>query len=52
MKATILIADDSPVIRNIVGSVIKSMGYDLITANDGIEGIKKAFSFTMIRGEN
>jgi PAS domain S-box-containing protein len=44
MKKRILIADDSPIIRNIVGSVIVKMGYDLILAEDGIEGVEKAFS--------
>ena len=44
MKATILIADDSPIIRNIVGHVITDMGHDLLTANDGIAGLIKAFT--------
>ncbi|MBN1522148.1 MAG: response regulator [Candidatus Aureabacteria bacterium] len=45
MKSTILIADDSPLIRDIVGSIITSMGHTLLTAEDGISGVRKAFSY-------
>ena len=46
MKKTILIVDDSVVIRKIVRSTIVPLGFELIEANDGAEAlsiIKKSF---------
>jgi DNA-binding response OmpR family regulator len=40
----ILVADDSPVIRAAVGSLLKEAGYEVITAEDGIEAIQQFYS--------
>ncbi len=40
---TILIADDSPSIRRLVETILKSKGYSVITAKDGREALKLAF---------
>ena len=40
----ILVADDSPVIRAAVSSLLRDAGYDVVTAEDGIEAIQKFYS--------
>lgn len=40
-RETILIIDDSRTIRRMVGSSLRSMGYEVIEAEDGIEGLEK-----------
>lgn len=40
---TILIADDSPSIRRLLETIVKSAGYSVITASDGREALKIAF---------
>ncbi len=40
----ILVADDSPVIRAAVGSLLREAGYEVTTAEDGIEAIQKFYS--------
>lgn len=40
----ILVADDSPVIRAAVGSLLRDAGYEVITAEDGIEAIQQFYS--------
>jgi DNA-binding response OmpR family regulator len=40
----ILVADDSPVIRAAVGSLLREAGYEVITAEDGIEAIQQFYS--------
>jgi len=38
----ILVIDDNPVVLKLDESLLRSVGYEVITASDGIEGIKKA----------
>lgn len=40
---TILIADDSPSIRRLLETIVKSAGYSVLTASDGREALKIAF---------
>lgn len=40
----ILVADDSPVIRAAVSSLLVDAGYEVVTAEDGIEAIQKFYS--------
>jgi DNA-binding response OmpR family regulator len=40
----ILVADDSPVIRAAVSSLLRDAGYEVTTAEDGIEAIQKFYS--------
>jgi DNA-binding response OmpR family regulator len=40
----ILIADDSPVIRAAVSSLLRDAGYEVVMAEDGIEAIQKFYS--------
>ncbi len=44
MKELILVIDDSKTTRNIVSFILKSDGYRVITAEDGIEGLEKLYS--------
>ncbi|MBQ6553602.1 MAG: response regulator, partial [Firmicutes bacterium] len=39
---TILIADDNPEIREVLGVLLKSEGYDVIEAVDGNDAVEKA----------
>src|SRR3954466_15994526 len=38
--ATIVIADDSPTLRRIVGSVLTKAGHDVVHAEDGVEAVQ------------
>lgn len=38
----VVIADDSPTLRRIVGAVLGRAGYDVVTAEDGVEAIQQA----------
>ena len=40
----ILIADDSPVVRAAVSSLLRNAGYEVVIAEDGIEAIQKFYS--------
>ncbi|MCF8486019.1 MAG: response regulator [Rhodobacteraceae bacterium] len=42
MKKTILIVDDSPSIRRMVAMTLGEIGYDVIEATDGRDGLAKA----------
>jgi two-component system chemotaxis response regulator CheY len=42
MAKTILIIDDSPSIRQMVAFILKTEGYTVIEAADGVEGLAKA----------
>src|SRR3954466_8981363 len=38
--ATIVIADDSPTLRRIVGSVLTKAGHEVVEAEDGVEAVQ------------
>ncbi|MBX5447765.1 MAG: response regulator [Acidothermus cellulolyticus] len=40
---TVVIADDSPTLRRIVTSVLTKEGYEVITAEDGVEAVQAVF---------
>jgi two-component system chemotaxis response regulator CheY len=40
MAKTILVVDDSPSIREVVGGFLESAGYDVITADSGVSALK------------
>ena len=40
---TILIADDSPSIRKLVETILRSKGYSVLSASDGRQALKLAF---------
>jgi DNA-binding response OmpR family regulator len=42
MKARILIVDDEPAIREVVERYLRRDGYDVVTAKDGEEGVRRA----------
>lgn len=42
MAKTILAVDDSPSIRQMVSFTLKSSGYEVVEAVDGIDGVEKA----------
>lgn len=41
MKSRILVVDDSPTIQNLLRMVLRQNGYEVATASDGVEGLKK-----------
>lgn len=42
MAISILAVDDSPSMRQMVSFTLKSAGYEVLMANDGVEGLKLA----------
>src|SRR4051812_27305734 len=40
VKGRILVVDDDPAIRSLVQAVLEAEGYQVVTASDGIEGVK------------
>ena len=40
-NGTILVIDDEPIVRLVTAEILKDLGYQVVTANDGIEGVKK-----------
>ncbi len=44
MRKTVLAIDDSASMRQMVSFTLKSAGYDVIEAADGVDGLKKAQS--------
>ncbi|MGE5554534.1 MAG: diguanylate cyclase [Betaproteobacteria bacterium] len=44
MKPRILLADDSPTILKVVGSVLEQAGYEVTTASTGVEAAEKAYA--------
>lgn len=45
-KGKIIIIDDEEKIRDILTMILRDDGYDIVTAKDGIEGMKEAKSFS------
>lgn len=41
MAKTVMIVDDSGSLRQVVGIALKSAGYDVVEAADGLEGLRK-----------
>ncbi len=39
-KGTVLVVDDEPAVRLLVGDVLRDLGYDVIEAVDGLEGLR------------
>ncbi len=50
LKPRILIADDDPIIRHLVCSIVKSEGYEVVVAKDGREAIKILQNDTNFKG--
>ncbi len=44
MSKHILIVDDSRTVRNLVAFIMKSEGYKVTTAEDGLDGLEKLYS--------
>ncbi|MDO8454035.1 MAG: response regulator [Sulfurimonas sp.] len=42
--ATVMVVDDSKTVRNYHGSMLKSMGIDVIEAENGMEALEKSLS--------
>src|SRR6476619_5808063 len=40
----ILVADDSPLVVRMLTNLLQSQGYEVVTANDGIEATQRAYS--------
>lgn len=49
-KPRILVADDDPVIRHLVCSILKSEGYEAVVAEDGREALKILHNDTDFKG--
>ena len=49
-KPRILVADDDPVIRHLVCSIVKSEGYEVVVAEDGREALKILQTDTNFKG--
>jgi len=49
-KRRILVADDDPVIRHLVCSIVKSEGYEVVVAEDGREALKILQTDTNFKG--
>ena len=47
---TVVIADDSPTLRKIVGTVLERDGYTVVTAEDGVEAVQAVFRTPARRG--
>ena len=41
---TVVIADDSPTLRRIVGTVLGRAGYTVVEAEDGVEAVQAVFA--------
>ncbi|AGC50579.1 response regulator [Lawsonia intracellularis] len=44
MSKHILVVDDSKTVRNLMSFVFKSKGYQVTTAEDGLDGLEKLYS--------
>lgn len=48
MSKHILIVDDSKTVRNLVAFILKSEGFKVITAEDGLDGLEKLYSMQQV----
>lgn len=50
IKPRILVADDDPIIRHLVCSIVKAEGYEVVVAEDGREALKILQNDTNFKG--
>ncbi|MEG1610546.1 MAG: response regulator [Bilophila sp.] len=48
MSKNILIVDDSKTVRNLVAFILKSEGFKVVTAEDGLDGLEKLYSMQQV----
>ena len=48
MSKQILVVDDSKTVRNLVAFILKSEGFKVTTAEDGLDGLEKLYSMQKI----
>jgi two-component system chemotaxis response regulator CheY len=48
MSKQILVVDDSKTVRNLVAFILKSEGFKVTTAEDGLDGLEKLYSMQQI----
>lgn len=48
MSKNILVVDDSKTVRNLVAFILKSEGFKVTTAEDGLDGLEKLYSMQQI----
>jgi len=48
MSKHILVVDDSKTVRNLVAFILKSEGFKVTTAEDGLDGLEKLYSMQQI----
>ncbi len=47
MMATVMIVDDSKTVRNYHGTILKSIGLDILEAENGMEALEKSLNTTI-----
>ena len=48
MSKHILVVDDSKTVRNLVAFILKSEGFKVTTAEDGLDGLEKLYSMQQV----
>ena len=48
MSKQILVVDDSKTVRNLVAFILKSEGFSITTAEDGLDGLEKLYAMTQV----
>ena len=48
MSKQILVVDDSKTVRNLVAFILKSEGFSVTTAEDGLDGLEKLYAMTQV----
>ncbi len=48
MSKNILVVDDSKTVRNLVAFILKSEGFKVTTAEDGLDGLEKLYSMQQV----
>ncbi len=46
MSSQILIVDDSKTVRNLLAFILKKEGFNVLSAENGIDGLEKLYSFS------